>query len=99
MPIIDGITYIDNTYLRDIATCSTRAFIMRIHGYQSIEKRLDAAHVGSTFHAALEVFHNPKTGGSIIAALEAADSKYDELMPPLTLSAWDDWKPRAPKRS
>ena len=91
MPIIDGITYIDNTYARDVATCSTKAYIERVLGYQPINRNLDAAHVGNAIHAGMEAYFN---AGNAEEALAAFGEKYDELLPPTEASQWDSWQPR-----
>lgn len=91
MPIIDGVIYLDNTYARDVATCSTLAYVMRVCGYQPVNANLDAANVGNVFHKALEVYFST---GSAPDALDAFEAEYDRLLPPTEQSAWDNWQPR-----
>ena len=88
MPIKDGITYIDNTYLRDVATCSTRAFILRVLQKASIDSNKVAAHVGNCFHAGIETLC--KTG-SEEEAIEAFLTTYDKLIP-TQAEGWDEIK-------
>lgn len=77
MPIKNGTVYIDNTYAREVATCSTKAFIGRVLGLVAIDSQKDAAHVGSSVHAAIETYFK---GGSKADAIAAFSASYDKLL-------------------
>ena len=80
MPIKDGVVYIDNTYLKDVSICSTRAYILRILGLKSVESNLDAANAGTCFHKGVERY--VQTDGNRAEAMEAFLEAYDGFFPP-----------------
>lgn len=88
------VTYLDNTYAREVSTCSTLAYIKRVLGCQPKGKNMDAAHVGSAIHAGMEAYFTTEDPDK---ALEAFGAKYDELLPQPKASQWDGFTMRQGK--
>lgn len=79
MPIKDSVVYIDNTYLKDISTCSTKGWILRVIQHASVDKDLEAAHAGTSIHEAIREF--VKAQGNKEQALARLEEVYLELIP------------------